>query len=163
MVPLSSRRTWIAAAAVLAAVLVAAIVMWPRDPALPVYEERLFEGGMADVRSDASREAVFLPSTRIRWSFAPHEEVSEPVALRILAEGPTRRCIAVEHGQRISPTGAVEIEGPIGEVLGLEAGAWTLTAIVGARSSIEGAEDPCAADGEAGVAVATREISIKAR
>ena len=163
VVPLSSRRTWIAAAAVLAAIVVAAILMWPRDPALPAYEERVFEGGMAEVRSDPSREAVFLPSTRIRWSFAPHEEVSEPIALRILAKGPTRRCIAVEHGQRISPTGAVEIEGPIGEVLGLEPGLWTLTAIVGARASIDAAEDPCSPDGEALVAVATREISIEAR
>jgi hypothetical protein len=165
VVPLSSRRIWIAAAAAaLAAAIVVAILMRPGDRALPAYDERVFEGGVAEVRSDASpAAAVFLPGTRIRWSFTPREDVSEPVALRILAQGPTRRCVTVADGQRISPTGAVEIEGPIGEVLGLPPGTWTLTAFVGARASIEAADDPCAPDDEAVVPVATRQISIVAQ
>lgn len=162
VVPMRPRWQWIAAtAAVLAAVLVATVLVWPRASALPEYDERTFEGGVAEVRADGPRAPVFLPSTRIRWSFAPREEVSEPIALRIRAEGPTRRCIAVEHGQRVAATGAVEIEGPLGEVLDLEPGEWTLTALIGARSSIEDAADPCDANARGVVEVATRSITVR--
>ena len=164
VVPMARRWPWVAAAgALLAALFIAAVLVRPRADALPEYDERTFEGGLAQVRADEPREAVFLPSTRIRWSFAPREQVSEAVALRIRAVGPTRRCIAVDEGQRVAPTGAIEIEGPIGEVLGLAPGAWTLTALIGARASIEDAADPCEANARGVSPVATRSITVRAQ
>lgn len=115
-------------------------------PSLPPYEELMFETGLHQVRGDAPAEDVPVVDGQasVTWRFGPQTETTIAVALRIHAVGPQVRCLAVTEGQRIMPSGAIELQGPVDQVLGLGPGEWSLTVLVGPRSWSVEAEDPCA-------------------
>lgn len=144
-----ARRWWVAGGVV--AALAAALLLWSRlGPAvapLPGYEDVGFEGGTAEVRSDAL-SGDGLPQLRadgeLRWRLQPRTAVDGPVEVFISARGSQSRCLAVEHGVRVLPSGAIEVAARIGDLLDLPPGEWALTMIVARPSALEGLADPCA-------------------
>ncbi len=168
------RRGWIAAAAVgLAAAAAIVIAIWPRDrgPGLPAYVEDSFEGGVKAVRKDVPavpRDAVvpLLPTSSIRWVFAPMEATTLEVELRIAVTGDATTCVAPKTGVRVVPSGAIELAGAMQDVLPLAPGEYTLTALVGTKHDMAAAKDPCSVDDggsrPAGItAVASRTIEMR--
>lgn len=136
---------WLGAAG--AAIAAAMLVWWmrPAAPLLPAYEET-FEGGIRSERGDPVEAGIaieLLPSSRIRWSFAPATATNVPVAVRIEARGSTQTCVD-PGGVRISPSGAIDVAGTVGEVLDLPAGTWELTALLGPADRIAELADACA-------------------
>lgn len=138
-----------------AAALVAASLAWvwwrasPRPPAgLPAYEELSFEGGLSQVRSVSAAVAVPRLDGRalLRWRVVPVTAVTEAIGVWVHATGPDDRCLRITRGQRIEPTGAIELVGSVDEVLGLPPGEWTLTLLVARRSDLSGLSSPCAQD-----------------
>ncbi len=127
-----------------------ALVWWGIEPtpsvALPRYHEVAFRTGQQYVRA-ASPATDGLPQvgprTQIFWRLRPQVQRSTPVGLRIHASGAEERCVEVA-GKRITETGAIELLGDQGDLLGLVPGKWTLTMLVGPESWPRQAEDPCA-------------------
>lgn len=160
------RWTWVAIMSAAAAMLLAwAWLRSGRSAELPVFEERAFEGGVKKVRGDGPTEAVFTPDTRLRWALAPKESFQGEVDLRIHAVGPGDLCLALDRGKRIANSGAIEIAGPLGEIMPLSDGDWSLTMLVGARETMESLPNPCATDDsgaypEGVSSVVTRSLSV---
>lgn len=144
-----ARRWWVVGG--IAAAVAATLLLWwrlvPSVAPLPGYEDVGFEGGTAVVRSDV-RPGDGLPQLRadgeLRWRLQPGTAVDGPVELFISARGPQSRCLAVERGARVLPSGAIEVSGRIGDLLDLVPGEWALTVIVARPSALEGLTDPCA-------------------
>jgi hypothetical protein len=172
--PAPARPRWIAAAAVgLAAAAAIVIAVWPRGsgPGLPAYVEDAFEGGLKTVRKDPApvpTDAVvhLLPTSSVRWVFAPMQATTLAVDLRIAVTGDTTKCLAPTKGLKVVESGAIELSGAAGDVLPLPAGTYTITALVGTRSDMHDAEDPCRVEANgsrpAGItAVASRLIEMR--
>ncbi|MBL8944612.1 MAG: hypothetical protein JNK45_15740 [Myxococcales bacterium] len=131
------------------AALAAAVMVWtlrPQAPLLPHHTAE-FEGGIRTLRGDADpragEPAVFLPASRLRWSFAPATASTIPVALRIEVRGDGTACLD-PTGVRRAPTGAIELAGPVGELLPLPPGSYELIALIGPADRVAGLPDPCA-------------------
>lgn len=151
----------------LAAAAALVLVMWPRGQgaALPEYVEDAFEGGLRTVRKDAppptTEDVVpLLPTSRIRWVFVPKTATKEAVDLRLSVTGDREVCVAPEAGVRIAESGAIEVAGSAEEILGLPAGVYSVTALVGTREAFASVDDACAAENVA--SVATRRFEIRA-
>ncbi len=142
--------TRVVAAAGLVLVAAAVLLLWraqaPQVPGLPGYTDD-FSGGIQQVRSSAEPAAgevpILEPEAELRWVLRPQTEVEGGVDVRILAEGPARRCLSVTQGKRIARRGSIELAGPVGPMLGLEPGEWTLTAIVGRVEALSALDDAC--------------------
>lgn len=162
---------WVVIAAAAAAAILLVWISRPAAQVLPRYVEDGFEGGIKHVRGDAPRSdapIVLLPASSIRWGFVPATATDTPVGVRIEAIGPARHCVS-PGGTRVSPSGAVELSGPASTVLGLPAGEYALTVLVGAKDRLDELSelsDACARDSDGarprGVAeVVTRSVQIR--
>ena len=161
------RWTWVAVVAAAAAMLLAwAWLRAGRSAELPTFEERAFEGGARTVRGDAPADAVFFPDTRLRWAIAPTASVDADVDIRVHAVGPGDLCLALDRGKRIANSGAIEIAGPLGDLMPLSPGNWSLTLLVAPRETMESLPNPCAPN-DAGAyppgvtSVATHSVSVR--
>ncbi|MEM9458878.1 MAG: hypothetical protein AAGF11_32165 [Myxococcota bacterium] len=145
-----ARGRWGPVVAIVLAASLVLVVWWTATPdavpSLPRYHERMFETGLHQVRGDAPSEDVPVVDGQasVTWRFGPQTETTLAVALRIHAVGPQVRCLAVTEGQRIMPSGAIELHGTVDQVLGLGPGQWSLTVLVGPPTWPAKAEDPCA-------------------
>lgn len=142
-----SPRTW-AVVGVLAAAAIAVLWLRPRSSALPRYEPR-FEAGIREVRGEpvpAASVPTVLPSSRLRWSFAPSTTSSIDVGMRIVVAGDARACIDPGAHLRRADSGALEIQGSIDELFALPPGRYELVAVLAPAHAWAGRRDPCGGD-----------------
>jgi hypothetical protein len=152
--PLPQRRHARLGVGIALAALAAAVMVWTmRPPAILLpHHAAEFEGGIRSERGATDprpdEPAVFLPASRLRWSFAPATASTIPVALRIEVRGDRAACLD-PAGVRHASSGAVELAGPAGELLPLPPGSYELVALLGPADRIAALPDPCALEGGA--------------
>lgn len=152
--PLAPHRRARLGVGIAVAALAAAVMVWTLRPpaALLPHHAAEFEGGIRSQRGATDprpdEPAVFLPASRLRWSFAPATANTIPVALRIEVRGDHTACLD-PAGVRRAPSGAIELAGPAGELLPLPPGSYELVALLGPADRLAALPDPCALEGGA--------------
>ncbi len=137
------RAAWLggSAAAAMAAALV--LLIGAPVPPVPGYGVDLAPG-VQTLRSGAPEaaegEPVFVPGSRFDLVLTPATEVAGRLEARFFLEG-GGEIAAWDVGHEVSPTGAVRIDGTIGEEVEIAPGRWTLWAVVGRPGELPGLEE----------------------
>ncbi len=147
--PKRSPAVWAGAGIVIAAA--AALVLWLAMPSsidpLPAYGPVSIAGGPAAVRGDHEGIPEVLkledPSDNIEWRFAPATSVEgdlEVVLSARRADG--ERVFATVPNATVTPTGSVQLRGPLNSFIELDEGHWTVQVIIARAGHAPGsAED----------------------
>jgi hypothetical protein len=118
--------------------LAAAFVLWvaiPRrdDARLPSYELTELRGGASTVRSttsDTDRRLELQRGDTIELTLTPATAIDVPLVVDVVAESTDGMARIARVPARVSPSGAVRLEGALDAWLPLELGEWRITVSV---------------------------------